>query len=432
MARFRFLFATLLIVWAASSNAAADADGYRLGTGDKLRIKVLEWPDLSGEYTVSPAATVSMPIVGELRAEGTTPSELAGAISDRLREAVKLTNAPSTTVEIVAFRPFFVLGDVQRPGEYAYRPGLTVLQAISIAGGYYRPAEAVFRLERDAISAKGDIIVHIRQAKQLAARIARLEAEQKNSASIAFPRDLDATAGSPDFVVMEEERAILAANNDALAKTLESLDRYRELYEQEITTVKAQIATEKRQYAAVEKEFESIKSLADRGLSSLSRQLASERTLAQIAGTIQGLEATILRARQNISQTEQRRLDTLNERTARINSDLQKTRAEAKESAERLQTARDLLVEAEVTGPALYGATQLQDAAPMFSIARTVDGEVREIAVASSATVQPGDVLSVERKRPSSRQQSGLRRDFAEGVNGRRGVADADRLGDRR
>jgi protein involved in polysaccharide export with SLBB domain len=426
MARFRFLFAALLMGWAALSHAAAD--GYRLGTGDKLRIKVLEWPDLSGEYTVSPAATVSMPIVGELRAEGTMPSELASAISDRLREAVKLTSAPSTTVEIIAFRPFFVLGDVQRPGEYAYRPGLTVLQAISIAGGYYRPAEAVFRLERDAISARGDIIVHIRQAKQLAARIARLEAEQKNSASVTFPRDLDAAAGSPDFVVMEEERAIFAANNDALAKTLESLDRYRELYEQEIATVKEQIATEKRQYAAVQKEFENIKSLADRGLSSLSRQLASERTLAQIAGTIQGLEATILRARQNISQTEQRRLDTLNERTGRINGDLQKTRAEAKESAERLQTARDLLVEAEVTGPALYDTTRLEGAAPMFSIARAVDGEVREIAVASNAAVQPGDVLNVERKRPSPRQQSGLRRDLAEAADGRRGVG-ADRLG---
>jgi exopolysaccharide production protein ExoF len=412
MARSKFLCAALLMAWAMASNAAAE--GYRLGTGDKLRVKVLEWPDLSGEYTVSPAATISMPIVGELRAEGITPAELAGAISDRLREAVKLASTPSATVEIVAFRPFFVLGDVQRPGEYAYRPGLTVLQAISIAGGYYRPAEAVFRLERDAIAAKGDIVVHARQARQLAARIARLEAEQKNAASVAFPRDLDDAPGSSDLVIVEEERAIFAANNDALAKTLDTLDRYRQLYEQEITAVREQIATEKRQYAAVEKEFENIKSLADRGLSSLSRQLASERTLAQIAGTIQGLEATILRARQNISQTEQRRIDALSARTSRINADLQKARAEAKENAERLQTARDLLVEAEVTGPALYADTQLQDAAPLFTIARPVDGEIREIAAASNAAVQPGDVLTVERRRASSRQQSGLRRDLAE------------------
>lgn len=413
MARFQFLFAALFVAWASLANAA---DGYRLGTGDRLRIKVLEWPDLSGEYSVSPAATVSLPVVGELQADGITPSELAGTISARLRDAVKLASTPSTTVEIIAFRPFFVMGDVQRPGEYPYRPGLTVLQAVSIAGGYYRPAEAMFRLERDAITAKGDIAVHMRQEKQLAARIARLEAEQKNAATIAFPQQLNASSGSPDFVVMKEERAIFAANSDAASKTLETLDRYRQLYEQEISTVKEQIATEKRQYAAVEKEFANIKSLADRGLSSLSRQLASERTLAQIAGTIQGLEATILRARQNISQTEQRRLDTLNERTARINGDLQKTRAEAKENAERLEIARNLLIEAEVTAPALYATTQIQDAAPQFRIARRMEGgEIREISAGSSAAVLPEDVLSVERRRTSPRQESGLRRDLAEG-----------------
>jgi exopolysaccharide production protein ExoF len=413
MATVRTLFAALIMAGATLSGAAADS--YQLGTGDKLRIKVLEWPDLSGEYTISPAATISLPIVGELQAEGAAPSELARTISDRLRDAVKLASTPSTTVEIIGFRPFFVMGDVQRPGDYPYRPGLTVLQAISIAGGYYRPAEAMFRLERDAISAKGDIAVHMRQAKQLAARIARLEAEQKEAAAIALPAEFDTATGSPDFGLIEEERAILAANRDAHAKTLETLDRYRQLYEQEIAAVKEQIATEKRQYAAVEKEFANIKALADKGLSSLSRQLSSERTLAQIAGTIQGLEATILRARQNISQTEQRRLDTLNSRTSRINNDLQKTRAEAKDNAERLQMARNLLIEAQVTAPALYANTDLQDVAPAFRIARRIKGgETREIPAESSGAALPGDVLIVERRKPASRQESRLNSGLAE------------------
>ncbi len=395
------------VVLAPFSSAAA-AEPYKLGPGDKLRIKVHEWPDLSGEYLVSPAATVSLPVIGELPAGGTTTRELAKAVSDGLREAAKLNAQPSSTVEVVQFRPFFVMGDVQTPGEYAYRPGLTVLQAVSIAGGYYRPSETMFRLERDAISAKGDILVRSREERQLKARIARLEAEQKTASDIDFPSDLDASAGSPDRVLMNDEQAILAGNNDTHAKTLDTLDRYVTLYEQEIETIKAQIASEKRQLASVKKEFESIKSLADRGLASLSRQLASERTLAQIDSTVQGLEATILRARQNISQTEQRRIEVVNNRTDRINRDLQKARADAKEVDYRMKTARDLLYEAQVVAPALYSTDKQHQPPAGFTIARGASDAAEQLSVDATAPVMPGDVLTVDRRRVQSNGQSSL------------------------
>jgi polysaccharide biosynthesis/export protein ExoF len=409
----RFLSATTLagalLISFAPGACAAD---YALGVGDKLRIKVQEWPDLSGEYAVGPAATISLPVIGDLPAGGVTTRELAQTISTRLRDSAKLTATPSSSVEIIHFRPFFILGDVQSPGEYAYRPGLTVLQAVTIAGGYYRPSETMFRLERDAIAAKGEIVIRSREARQLNARIARLEAEQKNAPAIAFPAGLDGATDGADQVLIQEERAIFAANNDTVAKTLETLDRYVKLYQQEIETIKAQIESEKRQFASVQKEFDSIKSLADKGLASLPRQLASERTLAQIQGTIQGLDATVLRARQNISQTEQRRIDLLSGRTERVNRDLQKARADAAETASRIRVARDLLREAEVIAPALYANNQPGVRAASFTIARPGAADASEIQADSATLLQPGDVLTVDRSSLlPARQQSSLDED---------------------
>ncbi len=390
-----FLLVALALAIAAPGAWAAD---YKLGIGDKLRIKVHEWPDLSGEYFVSPAETVSLPIVGELKAGGITTRELAKAISDRLRVAAKMDAEPSATVEIVAFRPFFVMGDVAKPGEYPYRPGLTVLQAISIAGGYYRPVDTAFRFERDAISARGDILVRSREIKQFAARIARLEAEQKNATSIDFPKTLDSSASSPDRVLIEEENAIMAANNDGLNKTLQTLDHYIKLYEQEIDTIKEQINSQKHQLTSAQKELSGIRSLAEKGLAVLPRQLEAERTEAQIESAIEGLQATILRARQNISQTEQRRIELLNTRTNRINTDLQKARADAEAAASQLKTSRNLLVEAEVTAPAMYAAVNQPDDAPKFTIARHTRDGVQTVSADSNAEVLPGDVLTVERR----------------------------------
>ncbi|HEY7644941.1 MAG TPA: hypothetical protein VH858_07880, partial [Hyphomicrobiales bacterium] len=225
---------------------------------------------------------------------------------------------------------------------------------------------------------------------------------------ISFPEELDATAGSPDAVLMEDEKRVFEANNGGLADTLATLDRAVKLYNQEVETIQSQIASEKRQLAAVNEELGSIQKLAEKGLTSLSRRLTSERTVAQIESTVQGLQANILRARQNISETEQRRLDTLNSRTDRINRELQDARAKSKEAAFELKTARNLLFEAEVVAPALYARDSEGSVQPKFTIARKQqDGQVKELAADSATPVLPGDVLTVDRRSMLSRQESG-------------------------
>ncbi len=100
----------------------AQAETYRLGVQDKLKIHVSEWPALTGEFTVGADGQVSLPIVGEIKAMGLLTGELAAMISRRLQEKGALKDPPDTAVDIASYRPFYILGQVATPGEYSYRP----------------------------------------------------------------------------------------------------------------------------------------------------------------------------------------------------------------------------------------------------------------------------------------------------------------------
>jgi protein involved in polysaccharide export with SLBB domain len=105
----------------------------RLAAGDKLRVTVFGEDRLSGEYQIDNSGTISLPLAGTIQAGGLTKLELEEAITSQLK-AQYLRN-PKVTVDVVTYRPFYVLGEVQKPGEYPFRSGLNVLSAIAIAGG---------------------------------------------------------------------------------------------------------------------------------------------------------------------------------------------------------------------------------------------------------------------------------------------------------
>jgi len=108
--------------------------GYRLDAGDKLRVVVYGQEGLTNTYTIDAAGSITMPLIGQVPARGRSPASLAGEISARLRKGY--IREPSVAVEIESYRPFFILGEVQAPGQYPYVPNMTVESAIAIAGGF--------------------------------------------------------------------------------------------------------------------------------------------------------------------------------------------------------------------------------------------------------------------------------------------------------
>lgn len=131
----RSLWLVLFLALSAVNGAVAGAEaGPRIGAGDKVRINVFGEDDLSVSERVSDRGTIAYPLLGELRVANMTPAELQEMITSRLRGPYLVD--PRVTVSIEEYREFFVMGQVNRPGGYAYQPGLTIRKAISIAGGY--------------------------------------------------------------------------------------------------------------------------------------------------------------------------------------------------------------------------------------------------------------------------------------------------------
>jgi protein involved in polysaccharide export with SLBB domain len=119
----------------------------RLEAGDKIRVTVFGEDKLTGDYQVDTGGYVALPLAGSVKAAGLTPPELERALETRFAKTY-LRN-PKVTVEVMTFRPFYVLGEVQKPGEYPYRAGLNVLSAIAVAGGAtYRASTSEVLIQR--------------------------------------------------------------------------------------------------------------------------------------------------------------------------------------------------------------------------------------------------------------------------------------------
>lgn len=150
----KLLPAALLIALAGCANditppqagVAATPYVYRLGPDDKLRIAVYGEEPMAGEYLVNPEGTVSFPLVGMIKASGLTLSEFSAALSGAL--SAKYMKDPKVVVDILEYRPVYVLGEVNKSGQYPYRSGMTVLGAIATAGGFTYRANAKFVMIR--------------------------------------------------------------------------------------------------------------------------------------------------------------------------------------------------------------------------------------------------------------------------------------------
>ena len=114
--------------------AAASDEGYKLGTGDKLRVNVFGESDLGGEYVVDGAGFISLPLIGQIRASGDSIHQFETEITAKLKDGY--LKDPRVSVEVINYRPFYIIGEIMKPGEYAYVNGMSVLNAVALAGGY--------------------------------------------------------------------------------------------------------------------------------------------------------------------------------------------------------------------------------------------------------------------------------------------------------
>lgn len=158
----KLLAGLLLVLVAAAQPVLAAAQGasvgssteaYRLGTGDEVQLTIFGLESSSGTFTVGDGGRISIPLIGPVDADGKTIAELEAAVAEALK-AREIVKEPSVTAQVAKYRPFYILGEVQKPGQYPYAPGMTVLQAVSVAGGYtFRANEKKATIRRSSAGA---------------------------------------------------------------------------------------------------------------------------------------------------------------------------------------------------------------------------------------------------------------------------------------
>lgn len=153
----RFVLIALFCVFAYAADArpaAAQADtSYRLGAGDRIRVTVFGQEDLSGEFELDGTGRVSLPLIRTVEAKGLTLAELEQAITDRLKP--DFLKDPSVSVDVLNYRPFYIIGEVKEPGSYPYVNGMTVWNAVAMAGGFsYRAKKSEVEIKRGGDAAQ--------------------------------------------------------------------------------------------------------------------------------------------------------------------------------------------------------------------------------------------------------------------------------------
>lgn len=131
----------------ASKFVAAAPLEMTLQSGDKIKVTVFGEDKISGEYEIDPGGFLSLPLAGTLKASGNSKIELEKIITGKLKS--NYLKDPKVTVDVVSFRPIYVLGEVQKPGEYQFRSGLNVMSALAVAGGStYRASNSRVMIQR--------------------------------------------------------------------------------------------------------------------------------------------------------------------------------------------------------------------------------------------------------------------------------------------
>lgn len=387
-----FPFAILALLLGAS---ACFAEPLLLGPGDVVRLSVMNREDiLSGEFTVEPDGTISLHILGRTQAAGLGIAEFEAAIETALTERLQLP--VSLTAQVAEWRPVYVLGDVDTPGQYAFRPGLSVQKMVALAGGLFpRGGETLssvdFRLADETAN-----LAQLRQ--KLASRLvslARLRAELDGSTVITLPEEVaDLMPGGESLVA--EQQAILVRQLASIESRVAAAQKRSALADGEARSLQGQQDLLSEQIAEDEAATADLRRLLEQGLAQSERVRQLQRGLNE--AKIERMLASTYEAR---AQQEKAAADALieeitAERQREIAQEMASLSVEERQLRTQIEASESILAQFGAGRPAATGGIDL--APPDYRIVRAVEGQPDAVLDAGPTdAVMPGDLIEVQR-----------------------------------
>lgn len=387
-------FAAVVLIPACRA-AAADTPAYRVAPGDRLGIVVFGQAELSGEWMVDGAHSVTMPLIGSVPVRGLGVREIERSIAERLSQG--FVQKPIVSVRLAEARPIYVVGDVKTPGAHPYRYGVSVMAAIALSGGYIMTeerAQAVLRAEFLQADERVRTLEGTRNA--MVARRIRLEAQRDGRSSLDFaglPGTPAPGGALADIIKGEEE--MHAFQRAALEEQVGLVEQQRPKLEAGKRYVSEQLAAEKRQLELIQQHLVDYNALLSSGLArrytgiELQREEARNRgNIARFNGEMSNIEVSLgelaIRAR-DIRDTYQRRVKTELQETLMRLGEIEAALPAARGTRElRLRQVGFVEEAGGVPRRALF-------------VSRATGDKSETFPVTDTTLLEPGDILRVER-----------------------------------
>jgi polysaccharide export outer membrane protein len=384
----------------ASTMAQAE---YRLGPGDVLEFSVIGIPELRQRVTLGPDGNITLPLGGQVRAAGLTASELQSSVQDVTagrvyrprsndgREIIIGLARDQILVSIAEYRPIYVNGDVARPGEHAFKPGMTVRKAIALAGGYelaafkagnFDPIE--LRSERDRLLA---------ELAELQIRFVRLNSELNKSPELAVPGNVQYSI-APELLeqIIKRQSEQLKLNLADYEKQKVYLKTVMEQAQLEVASLLEQKDQEEKNIQTQKAEIGRVKDMTQRGMTPITRLSQEERVLILSVQHLSQLTGGVATARRSVEDFK-RQLERLDDqRSLDLSRTIQEAQVSIPKILARIQATEDKL---------MFGGTgrsqwALENGRKLsIEIFRQQGDSVERTSVSQDSEVAPGDVVEI-------------------------------------
>lgn len=385
---------------------SARAESYHLVTQDKIRLRIVEWRPgegvyknweaLNGDFAVNQSGSVSIPLIGEVPAVGLTTEDLAVKIGLGLQQRAGLASRPFISVEVAQYGPIYLAGGVSAPGQYPYSPDLTVMKAISLAGGLQRVGDGDRgRINRDRIQATGTFGDAQVEYNNLLMREARLRAEMEGKDSFEIPAVLNKTDGAQD--IHAEEMNLMKFRRVEIDSKIAAAQDLDALYATSIATLQNKITSQQHQVSQFDKQLTTVATLVDKGLTVSSRQFELDRAQSDAESKLLDLEFQLVQSRQSLEENKRDEAAIVNAMNSKIQEELSKTVQDIAKANLQMGVSQAMLRETADESRRLGDMEANAAQQPKFTIARqTDDGQTDRFEAMPDTPVKPRDLIEVD------------------------------------
>jgi protein involved in polysaccharide export with SLBB domain len=360
-----------------------------IGVGDKLKLIFYGRPDISGEYLVQAEGVISIPLLGSFRAEGRTISKL----SDEIQKAfLRNQDQPyQLVIEVTEWRPIYIMGLVDKPGQYPFKPGLTALQAMALAGGLFRPTTngvflGVVRESERIAEAKSQL------ARAVAQRT-RLETELANDfVTSSAPGQTTSNKKGYENPAIADQAHVLAWTQETLAAKLDSKGKEISLSSNEVNSYKRQLEEISEQIRLTKAMLAESQALVDRGLTPRLRIMEIQRIVAGLQAEREQVNAQLARAERSRIQASQEVKTLTLDRKLQAQQELEVINDKIATLQAELRTAQFVTA----TMPTSPNLVEQTTDGIVIRIVRRDRSESFNLTQAEKMLLKPGDLLMVE------------------------------------